>query len=423
MKKARETGPRSARRPAAGRVRGLASLGVLALALMGVVGSAQATAPDPGGIRFSVTTASVDGPDDRRIFDFVAEPGAQIQDQVAVSNHGAAPVTFAMVTNDGIFTPTGSFDIRTSDQEPQDSGGWFEVQPSVEVPAGETVIVPFTITVPENVTPGDHPAGIVATVTTASSAAGPGVGVESRVGVRVNLRVPGEVVPSIALDQVTATYTPSWNPFAPGDVRVSYEVTNDGNLRVGGDQSIAASGPFGIGASTVDRGVEGIKELIPGTSRSTAVTIGGIWPVGPVTTEVVVTPALVATEGEAGGALDVPAADLRPVTVTVTTWAIPWVHLLLVAMVVLVVIGVRDNRRRRKQRLEALLASARAEGRAAAAGEPTPGGAPAPAAPATPTVPTPEDDPAPVPAGTEARDGSDAEAEPAQGGRAPSSGG
>ena len=406
MKKARETGPRSARRPAAGRVRGLASLGVLALALMGVVGAAQATAPDPGGIRFSVTTASVDGPDDRRIFDFVAEPGAQIQDQVAVSNHGAAPVTFAMVTNDGIFTPTGSFDIRTSDQEPQDSGGWFEVQPSVEVPAGETVIVPFTITVPENVTPGDHPAGIVATVTTASSAAGPGVGVESRVGVRVNLRVPGEVVPSIALDQVTATYTPSWNPFAPGDVRVSYEVTNDGNLRVGGDQTITASGPFGIGASSVDRGVEGIKELIPGTSRSTAVTIGGIWPVGPVTTEVVVTPALVATEGEAGGALDVPAADLRPVTVTVTTWAIPWVHLLLVAILVLVVIGVRDNRRRRTQRLEALLASARAEGRASAA--------------ATPTA---EDDPAPVRAGTEAREGSDADAEPAQGGRAPSSGG
>ncbi|MFJ2297405.1 WxL protein peptidoglycan domain-containing protein [Oerskovia paurometabola] len=406
MKKARETGPRPARRPGGGFVRGLASLGALALALTGVVGSAQATAPDPGGIRFSVTTASPDGPDDRRIFDFVAEPGAQIQDQVAVSNHGPAPVTFAMVTNDGIFTPTGSFDIRTSDQEPQDSGGWFEVQQSVEVPAGETVIVPFTITVPDNVTPGDHPAGIVATVTTASSAAGPGVGVESRVGVRVNLRVPGEVVPSIALDQVTATYTPSWNPFAPGDVRVSYEVTNDGNLRVGGDQTIKASGVFGIGATTLDRGVEGVKELIPGTSRSTAVTIGGIWPVGPVTTEVVVVPSLVATEGETGGAIDVPAADLRPVTVTVTTWAVPWVQLLLVAVVVLVVLGVRDNRRRRKQRLEALLAKARAEGRASAAGEPAADDGTAPAQPGTGTLAAP-----------------DAEVEPVHGARAPSSGG
>ncbi|MFE4465403.1 WxL protein peptidoglycan domain-containing protein [Oerskovia sp. NPDC056781] len=407
MKKAREAGPRPTRRTVARLRTGLAALGALAFTLVGVVGAAHASAPDPDSFRFSVTTASSEGPDDRRIFDFVAEPGAQIQDQVAVSNHGPAPVTFAMVTNDGIFTPTGSFDIRTSDQEPQDSGGWFEVQPSVEVPAGETVIVPFTITVPENVTPGDHPAGIVATVTTAASASGPGVGVESRVGVRVNLRVPGEVVPSIALDGVTATYTPSWNPFAPGDVRVSYEVTNDGNLRVAGDQTITASGPFGIGASTLDRGVEGIKELIPGTSRSTAATIGGIWPVGPVTTEVVVTPALVATEGEAGGAIDVPAADLRPVTVTVTTWAIPWVHLLLLAVVALVVIGVRDNRRRRTQRLDALLAKARAEGRAAAAAEPGPEpGADAVSAPGDPAPSAP-----------------DALAEPAQGTRAPSSGG
>jgi len=387
MKTLRQTRPRAARRPAAWLRRSLAALAAAGLVGAGATTAALADEPAPaGGIRFSVTTASPEGPDDRRIFDFVAEPGSQVQDQVAVSNHGPAPVTFAMVTNDGIFTPTGSFDIRTSDQEPQDSGGWFEVQPSVDVAAGETVIVPFTITVPQDVTPGDHPAGIVATVTTASTAAGPGVGVESRVGVRVNLRVPGEVVPSIALDDVTATYTPSWNPFAPGDVRVSYEVTNDGNLRVGGDQSITASGPFGLGSSTVARGVEGLPELIPGTSRTTAVTVGGLWPLGPVTSEVVVTPTLVETDGAAGGAVDVPAGDLRPVTVTVTTWAIPWVHLVLVAVVVLVVLGVRDNRRRRGQRLEALLAAARAEGRAAAAepaagpdGEPAvPAGAPGP---------------------------------------------
>lgn len=374
-------------------------MGALTLALLGAVGTAHAGEQDPGDIRFSVSTASPDGPDDRRIFDFVAEPGAQIQDQVAVSNHGAVPVTFAMVTNDGIFTPMGNFDIRTSDQEPQDSGGWFEVQPTVDVPAGETVVVPFTITVPENVTPGDHPAGIVATVTTASSAAGPGVGVESRVGVRVNLRVPGEVVPSIALDRVTATYTPSWNPFAPGDVRVAYEVTNDGNLTVGAEQSVRSSGVFGIGDTTVDRGVEGVEELIPGTSRTTTVTVAGIWPVGPVTTEVVVTPTPVSTD-TAAGATDVPTADLAPVVVSVTTWAIPWVHLLLVAVAVLVVLGVRDNRKRRKQRLEALLAKARAEGLAAATARPAPAAAPTAPTSAPTSAPTTAPTTAASPAGT-----------------------
>ncbi|MET4225165.1 WxL protein peptidoglycan domain-containing protein [Oerskovia enterophila] len=370
----------------AGRLRrSVLGLSALLLALAGGLGAAHADEKGPGEIRFSVTTATPEGPDERRIFDFVAEPGEQIQDQVAVSNHGAGPVTFTMVTNDGIFTPMGKFDIRTSDQEPQDSGGWFEVQPTVDVPAGETVVVPFTITVPENATPGDHPAGIVATVTSASTAAGPGVGVESRVGVRVNLRVPGEVTPSLALTDVKATYEPSWNPFAPGSVRVAYGVTNDGNLRVGAEQQAHVTGPFGIGDTTVDRGTEGVEELIPGTSRSTAFAVAGIWPVGPVTTEITVTPVPVST----GGAVDVPVeAPFEPVTVTVTTWAIPWVQILLVAAVAVLGIGLRDNRKRKKQRLEALLAKARAEGRAAAGTgdvDQEQGGAtaPAPTAPAT----------------------------------------
>ncbi|MFD6094020.1 WxL protein peptidoglycan domain-containing protein [Oerskovia sp. NPDC060338] len=348
----------------AGRLRrSVLGLSALLLALAGGISVAHADAKDPGEVRFSVTTATSDGPDKRRIFDFVAEPGEQIQDQVAVSNHGAGPVTFTMVANDGLFTPMGKFDIRTSDQEPQDSGGWFEVQPTVDVPAGETVVVPFTITVPENATPGDHPAGIVATITSASTAAGPGVGVESRVGVRVNLRVPGEVTPSLALTDVRATYEPSWNPFSPGSVRVAYGVTNDGNLRVGADQQAHVTGPFGIGDTTIDRGTEDVEELIPGTSRSTAFAVAGIWPVGPVTTEITVTPVPVGT----GGAVDVPVeAPLEPVTVTVTTWAIPWVQILLLAAAAVLVIGLRDNRKRKKQRLEALLAKARAEGRAAA---------------------------------------------------------
>ncbi|MBD7981210.1 WxL protein peptidoglycan domain-containing protein [Oerskovia merdavium] len=386
--------------------RSVLGLSALLLALAGGTGVSHADAKDPGEIRFSVTTATPDGPDKRRIFDFVAEPGAQIQDQVAVSNHGAGPVTFTMVTNDGLFTPMGKFDIRTSDQEPQDSGGWFEVQPTVDVPAGETVIVPFTITVPENATPGDHPAGIVATVTSASTAAGPGVGVESRVGVRVNLRVPGEVTPSLALTDVRATYEPSWNPFAPGSVRVAYGVTNDGNLRVGAEQQANVSGPFGLGDSTIDRGTEGIEELIPGTSRTTAFAVAGIWPVGPVTTEITVTPVPVST----GGAVDVPIeAPLEPVTVAVTTWAIPWVQILLLAAAAVLVIGLRDNRKRKKQRLEALLAKARAEGRAAAGTEDVDqgkSGATAPVATA----------PATSPAGTAGRDDASAGAD------APSSG-
>ena len=168
-------------------------------------------------------------------------------------------------------------------------------------------------------------------------------------------------------------------------MRVAYGVTNDGNLRVGAEQQAHVTGPFGIGDTVIDRGTEGVEELIPGTSRSTAFAVAGIWPVGPVTTEITVTPVPVST----GGAVDVPVeAPFEPVTVTVTTWAIPWVQILLLAAVAVLVIGLRDNRKRKKQRLEALLAKARAEGRAAAGtgdGDQEQGGAnaPAPTAPVT----------------------------------------
>ncbi|MEK8107066.1 hypothetical protein NKG94_21505 [Micromonospora sp. M12] len=61
------------------------------------------------------------------------------------------------------------------------------MQERVTVGPNETRVVPFTITVPKGATPGDHPAGIAATVTSTGGT----VSVESRVGFRVMVRVNG----------------------------------------------------------------------------------------------------------------------------------------------------------------------------------------------------------------------------------------
>ncbi|MGW6228251.1 hypothetical protein ACWFQT_14140 [Cellulosimicrobium cellulans] len=323
-------------------------------------------------ITWSVTPADAGGADGRRWVDLTADPGQTVDEHLAVTNFGKVPATFALKSADGYLTANGRFNMLPSDQESTDAGTWFTVQETVEVGPDETVVVPYTITVPESATPGDHPAGIAASITsTGTDAGGTNLGVESRVGFRVTTRVTGEVQPVLTVENVKASYSPSWNPFAAGDLTVSYDVANDGNVRLGAEGDVATSALFGAVGDEV--AAEPISELLPGGSLRSRVDVNDVWPLGPVSTTITVTPTPVADDQ-----IDTP---LDPVTVTVTTWAVPWPQLLLVAIVVVLIVGVRDDRRRRRQRLEAMLARARDEGRRqAAGGEPEPSGTGSPAA-------------------------------------------
>lgn len=344
--------------------RALATLTALAAALLP---AAAATAAPAGTtvlpadtedrITWSVTPATPDGPDDRRWVDLELDPGAAVTEHLAVTNFGDVPATFALKAADGYLTPNGRFNMLPSNEESTDAGTWIDVQETVEVPADETVVVPYTLTVPDNATPGDHPAGIAASVTsTQGGEGGTNLGVESRVGFRITTRVTGEVQPALAVPDVSAAYTASWNPFAPGELRISYDVANEGNIRLGAQGDVSTSALFGL--LTQDRAAEPLGEILPGGSLARTVDVDRVWPLGPVTTTVTVTPTAVGDDQ-----IDTP---LEPVTVSVTSWAIPWPQLLLVAIVVVLVLGIRDERRRRRQRLEDMLAKARDEGRRSA---------------------------------------------------------
>ena len=111
----------------------------------------------------------------------------------------------------------------------------------------------------KDATPGDHPAGIAATVTSTGGT----VNVESRVGFRVMLRVNGSARAALAVRGLGATYTPSWDPFAGGTVRVRYTVENDGNVWVSGTSRVAMSDLLG---RTSHDATSAVEELLPGGS-------------------------------------------------------------------------------------------------------------------------------------------------------------
>ncbi|MEJ3744905.1 hypothetical protein WEI85_16610 [Actinomycetes bacterium KLBMP 9797] len=317
--------------------------------------AAEPTAPT---LTWAVQPAGQNGPDGRRWVERTLDPGQVVTERLAVRNFGRGTAVFALKAADGYLTDKGRFNMLRSNQESVDGGTWIRVQDKVTVGPNETKVVPFTITVPRDATPGDHPAGIAATVTSTGGT----VAVESRVGFRVMMRVSGTITAALTVDDLTTTYRHSWNPFAAGTIRVRYRATNDGSVAVTGAGQVTTTELFGL--STHDTPAD-VAEVLPGGRREVDLRIAGVWALGPVRTSVDLTPAVL-DGGPAG-------AEIRRASTTVTVWTLPWPQLILAAILGALAVAVRTILRRRRQRLARLLAQARDEGRESAlAGNLTP---------------------------------------------------
>ncbi|GAA4192660.1 DUF916 domain-containing protein [Microbacterium oryzae] len=306
---------------------------------------------EAGTITWSVRPADESGEDGRAWVEQELDPGESATEHLAVHNLSEQDVTFRLSTADGYFRENGRFSMRSSDEESVDAGTWIDVVDEVSVPAQETVIVPFTTAVPDNATPGDHAAGIAASVLSEQvSEDGATVGVESRVGFRVMTRVTGEIAPAAEVQNVSSDYRMSWNPISPGDATVRFEVVNTGNTRLLVTGAVDVQG----GEIAFPAADEADQELMPGDRRSFAVAAEDVWPLVSVPVGVEVAPA-VTGEGE-GTALDSITAETR-------MWAIPWPQLIVLAGIVLLVVSATWGRRRSRRRMAELIARARDEGR------------------------------------------------------------
>src|SRR5690606_7428831 len=206
-------------------------------------------------ITWALQPASGEGADGRVSLRHAVDPGRVVDEYLALTNYSGQPADFAVYASDGTVGADGSFDLISSDEESVGGGSWVALaapdgpRPRAAggfwptVPANAAVVIPVQIAVPAGATPGDHPAGIVAELIPAAATE---VHLASRIGVRVHLRVSGDVVAGVQAQNVTSTYVPSWNPFAPGTMTVDYSLVNTGNVRLGADSIVSIAGPFGM---------------------------------------------------------------------------------------------------------------------------------------------------------------------------------
>ncbi|MBD3943204.1 hypothetical protein IF188_16035 [Microbacterium sp. NEAU-LLC] len=334
----------------------------LTLAIGAVAYPATAEESGEGGptTTWSLSPASAEGPDARISLRHVIDPGGSAPDFVSLTNFSPHPASFDVYASDGIVTDDGDFDLLPPGEPPVDGGSWISVGTveggfvadgvlTIELQPGASVVVPVTVSVPENATPGDHPAGIVAQY---KPAAGGSVQFASRVGVRAHLRVAGDVVAALEPTVVSSSYEPSWNPFAPGRLRVEYRLDNVGNVRLGAEAAARATGPFGLApvrASTTTR------EVLPAQTSTSTIELA-VWPTVVSLGAVAVTPSAVGDD-------DVPV--LTPSSADFTAWTMPWAQLALLALAAGVVVAIVWTRRRSKagvqRRIDEAVARAREE--------------------------------------------------------------
>ena len=303
--------------------------------LLALVFSGLATPATAAPATFGVRPATAQAPDTRSAFTYSATPGAVVRDHVAVSNVADDPVTLRVYASDAFNTPDGGFDLLAAGREPVDVGKWSVLdRGEVLVAPRSTVIVPFTLSVPANATPGDHTGGIVASLTTeAAGADGQRVAVEQRVGARVYLRVSGDLRPALSIEDLTASYDGSF--FGRGDTEVTYVVRNTGNVRLGGKQEVTVETPWGSGVDAP--GLTDLPELLPGNTHRVTTTVAGVLPAGWLD-------ALVRVEPVAPRGTEAPAA----VQASVTTAAVPWLLVIVLLLVLAYVVFRRVRRGRRR---------------------------------------------------------------------------
>ncbi|MFF4311217.1 hypothetical protein [Streptomyces sp. NPDC001507] len=177
---------RSAARSAA-RVLGLAALTLLATAPHAAAAEGWSLAPAGGG---------------RPSFYAEGTPGSALQDTVSVTNSGGHPVTVRL---------TGSGVPVTF------------AEPTVRVPARTRADVPFTVTVPAGVAPGDRTGTLVAKDADGRTATA-----------RVRLRVGGPALSALTVEHVAVH----------GD-RITYELVNRGTTVLAPKLAVRAHGLFG----------------------------------------------------------------------------------------------------------------------------------------------------------------------------------
>ena len=186
-------------------------IGLVGLGLALLAGSAIAQSDDNASFGIRPTKAFEDRPETFSYFSHELAPGAVLTDEALVINDGDVPVSLKLYASDAVTSQnTGTAFANEGQESSGVSHGvsrW--LSPSVteiSLGPGEEMVVPFTINVPSDASPGHHVGGLVVQAPPTEEALPSGEGetqfgvnVVRRVGVAVVIDVPGPHVAGLEI--------------------------------------------------------------------------------------------------------------------------------------------------------------------------------------------------------------------------------
>ncbi|MEV0974932.1 WxL protein peptidoglycan domain-containing protein, partial [Microtetraspora glauca] len=273
-------------------------------------------------------------------YNYTLDPGGRLDDGLVIVNHGTTPLRLAVYAADGFTTEQGRLDLAAKDAKSTEVGAWVHTNRSdVRVPPGESVEVPFTVALPDSAAPGEYMGGIVTSPAQAGEA--DGIDGDRRLGIRIRLRVGGELKPALSVEDLHVRYSGTPSPFGTGDATVTYTIRNTGNAILTARQAVAVSGPFGrLGVHAAQ--IDDSPQLLPGDTWKVSVPVHGVAPVLRLAGTVTLVPLLTDASGSV--------APLAAVESTTHAWTIPWALLLLLIALCGIVVAALVARRRRQTR-------------------------------------------------------------------------
>jgi Bacterial protein of unknown function (DUF916) len=165
-----------------------------------------------GGAHFSLSPSFLSpyNVKPRSYFIYSSNFGALITDKLHVTNDGNATGLVSLYPADAT-TQQNSGTMFLSRTDPRkDVGAWIKLSSqSLVLNPGQSVDVPFTVTIPTHVRPGQHGGGIVAETvsqappTSTSKAKGVSISVQALIVLGVLINLPGTTVEKLGISSVT----------------------------------------------------------------------------------------------------------------------------------------------------------------------------------------------------------------------------
>lgn len=204
-----------------------------------VLSDGLASVVGDGGRGLSITPYSEDG-SRGSWFVFTGDPGDVLTGKAAIINTDPVSRTALVYAVDASIGRSGGFILHSKNAERRTVGKWTEPEMGEFVVGPRDVkIIDFTITLPENVEPGDHAGGLIVEsgpppprIARSDSSepveeegldAGVGIGVQTRVGARIYLTATGERVFASEVAEFDLGYDDG------GGFILKFKVENTGN--------------------------------------------------------------------------------------------------------------------------------------------------------------------------------------------------